>query len=156
MPFDPLFLSLGRLWAPFESLWTPLGPFWDALGCHGGLLGCLKAHNIFENWTSNSKQMALLSATCVQKVASRNYSADPPDPADRREVRLGPQLATPLSLAPGARMTVVKHTPSKHIHTDVHCIYCAHCIHCIQCIQSFQCIQWKQHIQCLRCVQCIP
>ena len=59
--------------------------------------------------------MALKYDACAQKVASLHYSADSPDSPDPGEVRLGPQLPTPLSLAPGARMTVVKLTPSNHL-----------------------------------------
>ena len=48
--------------------------------------------------------MALKYHACVQKVASQNYSADPGNPANppnQLEVRLGPQLPSPLHSRPG-------------------------------------------------------
>ena len=61
--------------------------------------------------------MAFKYAACAQKTISRNYSANPPKPSIKlpgsSRSATQPAAPSPPSLAPGARMTVVKHTPSK-------------------------------------------
>ena len=41
MAFDPIFLSLGRLWGPFGPLWAALGPLWTPWGVMEVALVCL-------------------------------------------------------------------------------------------------------------------
>ena len=58
--------------------------------------------------------MAFKYDACSEKVASRNSAADPPDPPGSRGSGARAAAPNPTSLAPGARMTVVKHTPSNY------------------------------------------
>ena len=107
---------LGSLWDPFGSLWGPFGSLWGsiwlpwgalgALGSLGGLLGLPRGIlgsilGFCQKRASNSGPMALISASCRQKLASRYSSGDSPDPPHPGEVRLGRQLANPLPRAGG-------------------------------------------------------
>ena len=75
-PFPFLGLTLGSFWVLLGSPWTTLGrlglPWRSPWSVSGDVVG------FGQNWTSNSKQMALKYDACAQKMACRNYSPAPP------------------------------------------------------------------------------
>ena len=99
-------MTLASLWLPWDaggSLWGALGsqgallgvtlPLWDTLGSQGELLVI---------WVENGRPFPSKFGAFAMP-AHKNWPAgillpipDPPDPPDRREVRLGPQLPTHL------------------------------------------------------------
>ena len=81
---------LGTFGQPLDHFGASWFPFRSPCPAQAHVLG------FQQNRTSDSEQMALKSTTCAQKVASRNHSANPANPANRHEVRLGPQLPTPV------------------------------------------------------------
>ena len=101
-PWGPEGLSLTSLWLPFGSLRTPLDHFrhlglpsgaWDDLGSKMDV-----------QFRANGSQVARLRTKSDLAELSRQWAQS------------GAGAAAPnlTSLAPGARMTVVKHTPSNN------------------------------------------
>ena len=97
-------LSWASLWPPFGSLGTPWGHLghlglpsgaWDDLGSKIDVLFCQKLERL--QCLRIKSDLAELSHRCEQSMQSGARAAAP----------------NPTSLALGARMTVVKHTPSK-------------------------------------------
>ena len=103
-PLGFLGLSLASLWPPFPSLGTPLDHLghlglpsgaWDGFGSKMDVLFRANGSQVARLRTKSD--LAELSAQCGVWAQSGARAAAP----------------NPTSLAPGARMTVVKHTPSK-------------------------------------------
>ena len=105
-PYVPIWAQNGPIWAHWARPGPGPAPFPAALLTKKRTFGekhiLLRKDSFCQKWMSNSEQRALKSAACHQKVACRNYPAnpadpaDPPNPPDPAEVRLGPQLPTPL------------------------------------------------------------
>ena len=127
MAFDPPFLSLARLWSPFGFLWTALGPPWDALGCIGGRLVCLGTFGGFFDKLGRPISSKWLSSTmpAYKKRPAGTHLRNPGFPGSGARAA----APNPTSLAPGARMTVVKHTPSNDFNMfetwHIICAFCA-------------------------------
>ena len=105
-PWAPKGLSLASLWPPFGSLRTP----WSHLGYLGLPRGA---------WDDfGSKMYVQFRANGSQVVRLRTKSDLAEFSCQCRVWRVwaqsgaGAAASNPTSLAPGARMTVVKHTPS--------------------------------------------
>ena len=125
-PFGSLWGPFGSLWDPFGSLccpfgspWGPLAPFgapfgrlWGALGALRGSLGCLRhilsfCQKMGFQFRANGSHVRSLSSKI--DLTELNHRIPPiPWKCDLAG------SSQPPFLAPGARMTVVKHTPSKY------------------------------------------
>ena len=124
----------GTIWLPLESIWSPLGSICLPLGVHlgvfgvplgllgplGGSLGCQGAYSRFcqkmglqfrangSHVRSLSTKVDLMELISGDFRGSLGITGDPPIPW---KCDLAGSSQPPF-LAPGARMTVVKHTPS--------------------------------------------
>ena len=108
-PWAPKGLSLASLWLPFGSLGTP----WDHLGHLGLPRGA---------WDHLGSKMDVLFRANGRQVARLRIKRDLAELSggsggSAQWAQSAARAATPnpTSLAPGARMTVVKHTPSKYV-----------------------------------------
>ena len=107
-PWAPKGLSLASLWLPFGSLGTPLDHLghlglpsgaWDDLGSKMNVH--FRANGAQVARLRTKSDLAELSRQCRQCGVWAQSGA-------------GAAAPNPASLAPGARMTVVKHTPSNN------------------------------------------
>ncbi len=107
----PKGLSLASLWLPFGILWLP----WDSVG-HLGHLGLPRGA-----WDDFGSKMDVQFRANGSQVARLRTKSDLAELSRQCRVwaQSGARAAAPnpTSLAPGARMTVVKHTPSNNIQT---------------------------------------
>ena len=114
VPLGALLLPLGCPWAPFRSLWGGIGSLWDAIGLPLGrpwlALGALGSL-----WVP----LGSLGGAQCSRFAMPVHKIKPPGTRHRKpreppewcqELRFGAHLPH----APGVRMTVVTHTPSKY------------------------------------------
>ena len=99
-PRAPKGLSQASLWPPFGSLGTP----WGHLGHHGLPRGA------WDDFGSKMEVQFRANGSQVARLRTKNDLAE----FSRQWAQSGARAAAPnpTSLAPGARMTVVKHTPS--------------------------------------------
>ena len=105
-PWAPKGPSLASLWSPFGSLGTP----WGHLG-HLGL-----PRGAWDDFGSKMDVQFRANGSQVARLRTKNdlaeLSAFSAGSAPWAQSAAGAAAPNPTLLAPGARMTVVKHTPS--------------------------------------------
>ena len=115
-PWSPKGLSLASLWPPFGSLGTP----WGHLG-HLGL-----PREAWDDFGSKLDVHFRANGSQGRDLCTKSNLAEfsPGSPRNEISTQSGIRAAAPnpTLLAPGARMTVVKHTPSNYIIADRYCI----------------------------------
>ena len=106
-PWSPRGFSLASLWPPFGSLGTP----WGHLGHLGLPRGAWDdfGYRMDVQFRANGSQVARLRT----KSDLAEFSALSAGSAQSTQSGAGAAAPNPTSFAPGARMTVVKHTPPK-------------------------------------------
>ena len=125
-----LWVSSGCLWSTFCRPWVdfghPFGSLWGALGSRGALLNVTLASlwlplaplgRRWTIWGTLGSQVELgLTLHPAHKDLVELSAASGASGATGKSAQSGARAAAPnpTSLAPGARMTVVKHTPSSY------------------------------------------
>ena len=105
-PWAPKAASLAPLWSPCGSLGTPWG-HWGHLGLPRGAWDDLGSKMDVQFRTNGSQVACLRTKSYLAELSGGSAGS-----AQSTQSGAGAAAPNPTSLAPGARMTVVKHTPS--------------------------------------------
>ena len=114
-PWAPKAASLAPLWSPCGSLGTPWG-HWGHLGLSRGAWDDLGS-KMDVQFRTNGSQVARLRT----KSYLAEFSGGSAGSAQWAQSGARAAAPNPTSLAPGAKMTVVKHTPSNYYYC--YCYY---------------------------------